>query len=72
MLRLTRTLQIMVEQIRELESQIAEALDADPDGETFRSFFLTRTSMICAATLLAEIGDCHGRYPHHDAIVFCV
>ena len=24
--------------------------------------------MICAATLLAEIGDCHGRYPHHDAI----
>jgi transposase len=67
-LRLTRTLQIMVEQIRELESEIAEALDAHPDGEIFRSFFLTRTSVICAATLLAEIGDCRARYPHRDAI----
>ena len=24
--------------------------------------------MICAATLLAEIGDCRARYPHRDAI----
>ena len=24
--------------------------------------------MICAATLLAEIGDCRRRYPHRDAI----
>jgi transposase len=67
-LRLTRTLQIMVEQIRKLESEIAEALDAHPDGEIFRSFFLTRTSVICAATLLAEIGDCRARYQHRDAI----
>jgi Transposase IS116/IS110/IS902 family len=67
-LHLTRTLQIMVEQIRELESEIGKALDAHPDGEIFRSFFLTRTSVICAATLLAEIGDCRARYPHRDAI----
>jgi transposase len=67
-LRLTQTLQIMVEQIRELESEIAEALDAHPDGEIFRSFFVTRTSVICAATLLSEIGDCRARYPHRDAI----
>jgi transposase len=67
-LSLTRTLQIMVEQIRELESEIAEALDAHPDGEIFRSFFVTRTSVICAATLLSEIGDCRARYPHRDAI----
>jgi transposase len=67
-LRLTRTLQIMVEQIRELESEIADALDAHPDGEIFRSFFRTRTSVICAATLLAEIGDCRARCPHRDAI----
>jgi transposase len=60
-LRLTRTLQIMVEQIRELEAEIAEALDAHPDGEIFRSFFVTRTSVICAATLLSEIGDCRAR-----------
>ena len=65
MLRLTCTLQIMVKQIRELESEIAAALDAHPDGEIFRSFFL---SVICAATLLAEIGDCRARYPHRDAI----
>jgi transposase len=67
-LRLTRTLQTMVEQIRELEREIGEALDAHPDGEIFRSFFRSPGSVICAATLLAEIGDCRGRYPHRDAI----
>lgn len=67
-LRLVRTLQIMVEQIRELESEIAHALDAHPDGEIFRSFFASRSSVICAATLLSEIGDCRARYPHRDAI----
>ena len=34
----------------------------------FRSFFRSRESVICAATLLAEIGDSRGRYPHRDAI----
>jgi transposase len=67
-LRLTRTLSVMGEQIRELEAEIADALDAHPDGEIFRSFFRSRDSVICAATLLAEIGDCRGRYPHRDAI----
>jgi transposase len=67
-LHLTRALQIMSEQIRELESEIADQLDAHPDGEIFRSFFRTRTSVVCAATLLAEIGDCCARYPHRDAI----
>ena len=66
--RLVATLQVMVEQIAELESEIAEALDAHPDGEIFRSFFRSRDSVICAATLLAEIGDCRARYPHRDAI----
>ena len=36
------TLQVLVEQIRELEAEIAEALDAHPDGEIFRSFFQAR------------------------------
>jgi transposase len=67
-LRLTRSLAVMVEQIRELEREIAEALEAHPDGEIFRSFFRSRDSVICAATLLAEIGDCRVRYPHRDAI----
>jgi hypothetical protein len=67
-LRLTRTLQVMVKQIGELESEIADQLDAHPDGEIFRSFFRSRDSIICAATLLSEIGDCRARYPHRDAI----
>jgi transposase len=67
-LRLTRTLAVIGEQIRELEAEIADALDAHPDGEIFRSFFRSRDSVICAATLLAEIGDCRDRYPHRDAI----
>jgi transposase len=67
-LRLTRTLAVMGEQIRELEAEIAAALDVHPDGEIFRSFFRSRDSVICAATLLAEIGDCRDRYPHRDAI----
>ncbi len=67
-LGLTRTLTVISEQIRELESEITDALNAHPDGEIFRSFFSSPDSVICAATLLAEIGDCRARYPHRDAI----
>lgn len=66
--RLVATLQMMVKQITELESEIAQTLDAHPDGEIFRSFFRNRESVICAATILSEIGDCRTRYPHRDAI----
>jgi transposase IS116/IS110/IS902 family protein len=65
---LVATLQSMVGQIIELESEIAEALDAHPDREIFRSFFRSRDSVISPATLLGEIGDCRARYPHRDAI----
>ncbi len=65
--RVVHTLQVLVAQIQGLELEIAQALDAHPDGEIFRSFFKT-DSVICAATLLAEIGDCRRRYPHRDAI----
>ncbi len=65
--RLVHTLQVLVEQIHGLETEIGQALDTHPDGQIFRSFFKTN-SVICAATLLAEIGDCRGRYPHRDAI----
>jgi transposase len=67
-LRLTRTLQVMVEEISELGSEIADALHSHPDGEIFSSFFRSPDSVICAATLLSEIGDCRARYPHRDAI----
>lgn len=43
-------------------------MSAHPDGEVFRSFFRSPGSVICAATLLAGIGDCRVRYPHRDAI----
>jgi transposase len=67
-LRLTETLEVIIGQIAELESEIARGLDAHPDGAIFRSFFHSRYSVVCAATLLAEIGDCRTRYPHRDAI----
>jgi len=66
--RLVATLQVMVKQIGELESEVSQSLDIHPDGEIFRSFFRSRDSVICAATLLSEIGDCRARYPHRDAI----
>ena len=53
---LTRTLALMVEQISELESEIADALHAHPDGEIFSSFFRSPDAVVCAATLLSEIG----------------
>jgi len=67
-LRLVGSLQVLVEQVNELEREIAEALHAHPDGEIFSAFFRKRESVICAATLLSEIGDCRARYPHRDAI----
>ena len=67
-LGLVCVLQTLNHQIAELEHQITRALDAHPDGEIFRSFFRSRGSVICAATLLSEIGDCRARYPHRDAI----
>jgi transposase len=67
-LALVRTLTVMVDEVRRLEAEIADALDAHPDGAVFRSFFASPTSVLCPATLLAEIGDSRARYPHRDAI----
>ena len=55
-------------QIAELERRIAQALEAHGDGEIFGSLFCKRQSVICPATLVAEIGDYRPRYPHRDAI----
>jgi len=63
-----RTLAVMVKEIKRLELEIAVALDAHPDGRVFRSFFASPTAVLCAATLLAEIGDSRARYPHRDAL----
>lgn len=53
----------IVEQIKLLTSQIRGALDDHPDGHTFRSLFHDPKSVITAAELLAEIGDCRDRHP---------
>jgi transposase len=62
-LALVAALKPIVEQIRLLTSEIGDAVRAHPDGEIFLSFFKSPDSMICAATLLAEIGDNRQRYP---------
>lgn len=53
----------IVEQISQLTSQIRGALHKHPDGPIFASFFKDPKSVICAAGLLAEIGDNRARYP---------
>ncbi|MCA1678815.1 MAG: IS110 family transposase [Actinobacteria bacterium] len=58
----------IVEQISQLTSQIARAIHTHPDGQIFLSFFKDPKSVICAAGLLAEIGDNRARYPTPDSL----
>lgn len=62
-LALVAALKPIVEQIRLLTAEIAHATHTHPDGHIFLSFFRDPKSVICAATLLAEIGDDRNRYP---------
>jgi transposase len=62
-LALVAALRPIVEQIRLLTSEIGHAVRTHPDGHIFLSFFKSPDSVICAATLLAEIGDDRARYP---------
>ena len=39
-----------------------------PRRQTFRSLFIAPDSWLCAATMLAEIGDCRDRYPTYRAL----
>jgi transposase len=65
---LVASLKALAAQIKELERQIAAALRKHPDGAIFRSLFKDRDSFVCAAELLAEIGDCRARYHNGDAL----
>ena len=67
-LALVSALEPIVERISELTIEIRHALDAHPDGDTFRSLFIAKDSWLCAATMLAEIGDCRERYPTYRAL----
>jgi transposase len=64
-LALVSALEPIVTRISELTIQIRHALDAHPDGPTFRSRFVAPDSWLCAATMLAEMGDCRDRYPSY-------
>jgi transposase len=67
-LALISALEPVVTRISELTIEIRHALDAHPDGATFRSLFIAQDSWLCAATMLAEIGDCRQRYPSYRAL----
>jgi len=67
-LALVAAIKPLVAQIRQLDRQIATALREHPDGEIFLSLFKDPDSVICAAELLSEIGDCRARYPTRDAL----
>ncbi len=62
-LALVAALEPIVTRIAELTSEIRDALTDHADGPTFRSLFKDPKSVVAAATLLAEIGDCRERYP---------
>ena len=61
-------IQTLNAQIKDLERQIRDQLRGHPDGKIFLSLFKSPASVITAAELLAEIGDCCWRYPTRDAL----
>jgi transposase len=67
-LTLVATIRTINMQIKELERRLATAIREHPDGAIFLSLFKGAYSVITAAELLAEIGDCRGRYPTRDAL----
>lgn len=67
-LGLVAALRPIVAEIAGLDAQIREALAAHPDGAIFRPLFRDPKTTICPATLVAELGDCRGRYPTEAAM----
>lgn len=67
-LSLVAALRPLVEHIKLLDSQIAGAVRAHPDGEIFLSLFRYHRASLTAARLLAEIGDRRERYPTNETL----
>lgn len=65
---LLKALRPIVEQIGQLNSQIAGAVRTHPDGGIFLALFRDRKSVVTAAGLLAEMGDNRTRYPTSDSL----
>ena len=58
---LARTLQALVAQLAKLTRRIEHTVAALPDGRIVMSF--PRAGRICAAQILAELGDVRERFP---------
>lgn len=58
----------IVAEIAALNTRIRERLAAHPDAAIFRPLFRNPKTAICPATLIAELGDCRGRYPTEAAM----
>jgi transposase len=67
-LALVAALKPIVTKIAELTRQIAHRVRAHPDAHVFLSLFRDSKSVVCAAALLAEIGDCRARYRSAEAL----
>jgi len=67
-LALVAALEPIVARISELTSEIRSAIVDHTDGSTFRSLFIDPKSVVSAAALLSEIGDCRERYPTKAAL----
>ena len=67
-LALVAALRTLGEQVKALDRQIAVAVRVHPDGAIFLSFFKDPGSVLTAAELLAEMGDCRARYPTRESL----
>jgi transposase len=67
-LALVQAIKPLVDQIKQLDGQIATLLHEHPDGAIFLSLFRDPRSVVTAAELLSEIGECRARYPTRDAL----
>jgi transposase len=68
-LGLIAALRPIVDQIRQLTSQIHGAVRAHPDGQIFLPLLRHRKTAICPATLITELGDQRSRYPTSAAML---
>jgi transposase len=67
-LALVAALKPIVTKIAELTREIAHRIRTHRDGHVFLSLFKDPNSVVCAAALLAEIGDCRARYRSAEAL----
>jgi transposase len=67
-LGLVAALEPIVVEIAELSAQVRAALAGHPDAAIFAPLFRSPKTVICPATLIAEIGDCRERYPTEAAL----